>query len=107
MAELPASPPVFSILSALVAGHAGLHYGLADKDVFVERVSARAVEAGFDSLLDYYYFLRYDPGGAAELDRLVDALVVNETFFFRELEPLRLVVSHFLAPRVREGKRPR
>jgi chemotaxis protein methyltransferase CheR len=33
--------------------------------------------------------------------------VINETFFFRELEPLRLIVSEFVVPRVREGKRPR
>jgi chemotaxis protein methyltransferase CheR len=107
MAALSASPPVFAILSALVSSHAGLHYGLADQEVFIERVASRAVDAGFDSLLDYYYFLRYDPGGPAELAKLVDALVVNETFFFRELEPLRLVVSQFLVPRVREGRRPR
>jgi chemotaxis protein methyltransferase CheR len=37
----------------------------------------------------------------------VEALVVNETFFFRELEPLRLVVSEFLMPRIREGRTPR
>jgi chemotaxis protein methyltransferase CheR len=107
MSALSASPPVFAILSSLVTAHAGLHYGIADQEVFIERVASRAVDAGFDSLLDYYYFLRYDPAGAAELEKLVDALVVNETFFFRELEPLRVAVSQILAPRVRAGRRPR
>ena len=105
--SLPASAPVFAIMSALVEEHAGLHYGLADRDVFVERVSARALDAGFSSLLDYYYFLRYDPSAEEERRKLIDALVVNETYFFRELEPLRIAVQHFILPLVREGKRPR
>ena len=58
-------------------------------ELLAERVSARAVESGFDSLLDYYYFLRYDPGGAAELDALVEHLVVQETYLFREVDQLR------------------
>src|SRR4051794_35312987 len=107
MPALTASAPIFAILSALVEEHAGLHYALADREIFLERVSPRAIEAGFDSLLDYYYYLRYDPSGPAELDKLVDALVVNETFFFREIDPLRLVVSEFVRPRVAEGRRPR
>jgi chemotaxis protein methyltransferase CheR len=107
MSSLTASSPIFAILSALVEEYAGLHYGLADRDVFLDRVAARAQEVGFDSLLDYYYYLRYDPGGAIEREKLIDALVVNETFFFRELAPLRLIVSDFLRPLVRNGKRPR
>ncbi|RYZ66760.1 MAG: protein-glutamate O-methyltransferase CheR, partial [Proteobacteria bacterium] len=49
------SAPVFSILSSLVDERAGLHYGLLDKDVLQDKASARAQEAGFSSLLDYYY----------------------------------------------------
>jgi chemotaxis protein methyltransferase CheR len=101
------SPAVFSILSALVEDKTGLHYGLDERDLFFERVGGRAAEAGFDSLLDYYYFLRYDPAAAAEMRALTEALVVNETFFFRELEPLRMIVERMLAPAVAAGRRPR
>jgi len=107
MSILPASAPLFSILSALVEEYSGLHYGLSDRDIFIDRVGSRAMEVGFDSLLDYYYYLRYDPAGSLELERLVDELVVNETFFFRELEPLRVLVSELIEPRVRQGMRPR
>ncbi len=84
-----------------------MHYGIADEALFFDKVGARARDAGFDSLLDYYYFLRYDQAAAAELEALVDALVVNETFFFRELAPLRVVVEQFLVPTVQGGRRPR
>jgi chemotaxis protein methyltransferase CheR len=101
------SPAIFSILSSLVEERTGLHYGANERELFFERVQGRALEAGFDSLLDYYYFLRYDPAAAVEMRALAEALVVNETFFFREIEPLRVIVARLLAPAVREGRRPR
>ena len=107
MASLAASLPVFSILSSLVEEYAGLHYGLPDREIFLERVGGRALEAGFDALLDYYYFLRYDPEGEAELERLVEALVVGETYFFRELPPVALVADHLVPALLRRGVRPR
>jgi chemotaxis protein methyltransferase CheR len=107
MHTLAASPPVVTILSGLVEEHTGLHYGPEDRQVFVDKVSERAQEAGFESLLDYYYYLRYDAGAAAELERLVDALVVGETYFFRELQPLQVLVRRFIQPWVAKGRRPR
>lgn len=107
MNSMAASQPLFAILSALVESRAGLHYGPDEKELFLDRVGTRASEAGFESLLDYYYFLRYDPGSAAELEKLLDGLVVNETFFFRELHPLRVLVERFVVPLVERGKRPR
>ena len=103
MAALPLSPPVFSILSGLIEARAGLHYSPADQGLLAEKVSERALEAGFDSLLDYYYFLRYDPAGPAALDALVESLTVHETYFFREHEQLRALVDGVLAPRLRVG----
>jgi chemotaxis protein methyltransferase CheR len=104
---LALSAQVFAILSGLVEDRAGLHYGPEDLELFAEKVSMRALDQGFESLLDYYYFLRYDPAGDAELERLVDALVVNETYFFREREQLEWLVDHVLVPRCKEGRRPR
>jgi chemotaxis protein methyltransferase CheR len=104
---LPLSPQVFTILAALIESRAGLHYGPNDRELFAEKVSARAVELGFESLLDYYYFMRYDPGGTEELGLLVDTLLVHETYFFREREQLEWLVDGFLAPRVADGQRPR
>jgi chemotaxis protein methyltransferase CheR len=107
MAALPLRPQVFAILSALIEERSGLHYGLDDVDMIADKLSTRAIEAGFESLLDYYYFLRYDESSKAELDALVEALVVNETYFFRELDPLKRVVSDFIEPLAASGARPR
>jgi chemotaxis protein methyltransferase CheR len=107
MSVLPLSPQVFSILSALVEERSGLHFQAAQLPAFAEKVSARAQEAGFESLLDYYYFLRYDAGGAGETQELVDSLVVGETYFFRELAALEMMVSRFVVPGLGGGRRIR
>jgi chemotaxis protein methyltransferase CheR len=104
---LSLSPPVFAILSALVEEQLGLHYDLHERELFAERVSARALECGFDSLLDYYYFLRYDPAARAELSLLAEALVVNETYFFRELPALKLLCDLIVPELLAKGVRPR
>lgn len=107
VSDLKLSPQAFAILSALIEETAGLSYGLTDKEIFESKVCTRALEAGFESVLDYYYFLRYDAGARAELDALIEALVVHETFFFRELEPLRVMVEQFVLPLTARGMRPR
>ena len=107
-ASLPLSPQVFAILSALIEERTGLHYDMHECELLADRVSPRAVERGFESLLDYYYFLRYDPGAGAELTLLVEALVVNETyFFFREVPALKVLVEDFVPKLIAQGARPR
>jgi chemotaxis protein methyltransferase CheR len=90
-----------------VRERAGLHHPESAHDLFATKLVDRALEAGFESLMDYYYFLRYDDSSGTEIDALVDALVVNETYFFREAGQLRVLVEEVLAPRVAEGVRPK
>jgi len=96
---LPLASPVFTILSGLIEERLGLFFAPQDSDILAEKVSPRAIECGFDSLLDYYYYLRYDAGAEAEFDRLAEALVVNETYIGRELDQLSALVD-ILMPRL-------
>ena len=107
MSSLELTPPIFSILSGLIEETFGLHYGSSERELLRDKVAARAEQAGFQSLLDYYYFLRYDPAGTAELTELAEHLVVNETYFFREWRSIEVLVDSFLAPWCAEGRRPR
>jgi chemotaxis protein methyltransferase CheR len=104
---LTVSPQVIALLGALVEERTGIDYDPRGSELFAGKVLARASEVGFESALDYYYFLRYDAGSAAEFEALVDALVVTETYFFREAEPLRTVVEQLIVPAARGGARPR
>jgi chemotaxis protein methyltransferase CheR len=63
-----------------------MHYDAARLDIMRDRVVPLAIERGFDSLLDYYYLLKYDTAGSAEWRRVMDALSVQETYFWREAD---------------------
>ena len=49
---LPLSPQVFAITSALIEERTGIRHEAGDRDILAEKLSQRAVERGFDSLLD-------------------------------------------------------
>jgi chemotaxis protein methyltransferase CheR len=107
MGALELSEPVFAILNGLIEEKVGIHYRAEDRELLHEKASARALEAGFESLLDYYYYLRYDAGGGEELSALIESLVVGETYFFREWPALEVLVHAFVEPWCAAGRRPR
>jgi len=107
MRSLPLSPQVFAILSTLIEERTGLHYGPSDLELLRDKVSVRAIDAGFDSLLDYYYFLRYEPQSETELQALVEALVVGETYFFREFDQLVHLGRRLILQLLDAGLHPR
>ncbi len=104
---LSMSPQLFVLFSTLVEDSAGIVYNAPDRDLFSNKVADHALEVGYDSLLDYYYRLRYDDHDGVELRRLIEALLVHETYFFRELPALVALVDHHLLPLVRRRGRAR
>jgi chemotaxis protein methyltransferase CheR len=101
------SPQVLGLIASLVEERVGLHYRLPERDLFADKLVTRAQDAGFETLLDYYYALRYDDPTGEEVRRLVEALVVHETYLFRELHSLEVVVDRLLLPIIAAGGRPR
>ena len=107
MSEPPFTDAPIGLLRDLVEERAGVHFGDHDLEIFSEKILRRLLDAGFATPLDYYYFLRYDADATGEFAALVDDLVVNETYFFRELDQLRSLRDDVLRPLVDSGQRPR
>src|SRR5690348_8744555 len=78
-----------------------MYYDDQRVDLLGGRLAALAIARGFDSLLDYYYLLKYDAGAAEEWTRAIDALSVQETYFWRESDQLRALTEAIL-PRLQE-----
>jgi chemotaxis protein methyltransferase CheR len=97
---LALTPQLFVIFSGLVEEECGLHYSAADRELLEAKLVTHASELGYDSLLDYFYRLRYDDPDRQQRRALVQALVVHETYFFRELDALTHLVEHYVAPAV-------
>jgi chemotaxis protein methyltransferase CheR len=91
------------LLRDLVKTQVGLYYDDARLHFLRDRLVPLAVERGFDSLLDYYYLLRYDADASREWIRAVDALSVQETYFWREADQLKALADDIVPTLARRG----
>jgi len=101
------TPALCAIFSNLIEEACGQHFSLRDRGILQAKLCAHAQEAGHQSLLDYYYRLRYDDPDGAQRRALIQGLVVHETYFFRELAPIEQLVDRHLVPVVRARGRAR
>lgn len=83
----------FSLLRNLIHEKLGLNYEEDKRDLLADRLSPLVVENGFDAFLDYYYLLKYDDGADAHWDRVMDALSVQETYFWREMDQIHALAD--------------
>ena len=83
----------------------GLHFPEKRRDD-LERGLRQAFAASTCQDLDEYYHLLRDPQtGGLELDRLINALTVGETYFFRDEGQFNALYNHVL-PAILERRRP-
>jgi chemotaxis protein methyltransferase CheR len=107
MGDMTLSPQLYAIFSQLVEEACGIHYSPQDRELFGTKLASQAADAGYESLLDYYYRLRYDDPNGVEMRGLIQALVVHETYFFREPAPLVELVDGHLTQIIRARGRAR
>jgi chemotaxis protein methyltransferase CheR len=93
------------LLRELIAAHAGIHYDDGRLDVLRDRIVPLAINHGFDSLLDYYYLLKYDSAASAEWPRVMDALSVQETYFWREADHFKALAAAIVPQLVERQRR--
>ena len=82
-----------SLVRDLIHERTGLFYDEARIDSMADRLAPLITARGFASFLDYYYLLKYDEASGGEWERVLDALSVPETYFWREADQLRAVVD--------------
>src|ERR1041385_5021032 len=90
------SDSAFALLRDLIQERTGLFYDNGKSDMLIDKLAPLVIERGFSSFLDYYYLLKYDAEANEEWKRVADALSVQETFFWREVDQVRAVVEHIV-----------
>jgi len=91
--NLSFSDSAFTLLHDLIHERTGVHYENSNRELLAEKLSPRVIACGFESFLDYYYLLKYDDAAAQEWKHLMDAISVQETFFWREMDQVRALVE--------------
>lgn len=88
----------------LIKERCGIWLGESKISFLRNRLVSRLKATNMDTAKEYFYFLKYDPFGQKEMDELVDAVTVNETYFNREDEQLGDFVNE-VVPLLLERKR--
>jgi chemotaxis protein methyltransferase CheR len=81
------------ILADLIQKRIGLYYDSDRIDLLAERVNSLVEAGNYGSIINYYYFLKYDSQCEAEWQRLQAVLAVGETYFWREYDQIRAAVD--------------
>ena len=95
-----------TLLRDLVHERTGLYYDDQRADSMGDRLAPLVTNRGFESFLDYYYYLKYDDGSTPEWDRVMDALSVAETYFWREIDQVLAVADRIVPALARSLGRP-
>jgi chemotaxis protein methyltransferase CheR len=84
----------------------GLTYEPSQFDQLTDRLAPLVIARGLTSFMDYYYVLKYSED-ATEWGRVMDALAVQETYFWREIDQVRAMVEEVVPALVaNSGGRP-
>jgi chemotaxis protein methyltransferase CheR len=95
--------PAMSLLVDLIHSRTGLRFDDNRKVMLLDKLTQLLKEGQFNSITDYYYFLKYDSEADDEWKRLQSVLAVNETYFWREFDQIsaaaNLIIPHLLHER--------
>jgi chemotaxis protein methyltransferase CheR len=78
----------FDALRQIIRQHSGIWLGDSKLAFLQARLVERLQAWNISTTQEYYYFLKYDAHGPEEMQQLIDAVTVNETWFFRETGPV-------------------
>jgi len=85
-----------SLIQSLINERTGMCFDNGKRDLLMDKLSPLVIERGFGSYLDYYYLLKYDPSAPIEWHNVINALSVQETYFWREFDQVRALVQTLL-----------
>jgi chemotaxis protein methyltransferase CheR len=81
------------LIRDLINERIGMFFDNGKSDLLLDKLSPLVIERGFSSYLDYYYLLKYDASARVEWQNVVNALSVQETYFWREIDQIRSLVQ--------------
>ncbi|BAI79925.1 chemotaxis protein methyltransferase CheR [Deferribacter desulfuricans SSM1] len=95
----------FIELAELIYKHAGITFTSNKKYLLENRLSRLLHELNFTSFKDYIYYLKYNIKGKFELQKLINLVTINETYFFRERGQIDYLTDKVVPFLISKGKR--
>jgi chemotaxis protein methyltransferase CheR len=82
-----------TLLRDLILEHTGTYFDASRYDVMLEKLADLVRARGHRSYMEYYYLLKYEDKNRIEWQRVIEALSVQETYFWREIAQIRALVD--------------
>ncbi len=101
---------MFRVMRDFIYEATGIFFADDQKNILESRLQQNIKKRRLTNFGDYYYFLKYDRNKDEEMNALIDAITVNETYFFREKKQLDTFMDEVmleLAEREKKSKRLR
>ncbi len=92
-----------TLIRDLINERIGMFFDNGKRDLLLDKLSPLVIDRGFGSYLDYYYLLKYDASAPVEWQNVVNALSVQETYFWREFDQVRALVQNLLPQKLAQG----
>jgi chemotaxis protein methyltransferase CheR len=93
-ALVPAGVPL--LLSSLIHERTGIQFDPDRHDVLLDKLRPLVEANGCPSFLDFYYLLKYEQRGLTDWERVMDALAVPETYFWREFAHIEALTKYLV-----------
>jgi chemotaxis protein methyltransferase CheR len=94
------------LLRDLIHEYTGIYFDPPRFDVMLEKLSDLARARGHRSFMEYYYLLKYEDKQRIEWQRVMEALSVQETYFWREMSQIRTLVDVIVPRWFAQGNTP-
>jgi chemotaxis protein methyltransferase CheR len=94
------------LLRDLVHDHTGMFFDEDRTQTLLDKLEPLALEHKCRSFLDYYYLLKLEGEVTGEWQRVVEALSVQETYFWREMDQIRVLVDKLVPEWFSKQDRP-
>ncbi|MFN7140816.1 MAG: CheR family methyltransferase [Limisphaerales bacterium] len=91
--QVAVPPGSEALLRDLIHEKAGIFFDDQNFYLMVDKLMPLIKSKGFASLLDYYFLLKQRPHYSDDWRRVMDALSVQETYFWREMDQIRTLVD--------------
>jgi chemotaxis protein methyltransferase CheR len=99
---MPAGLP---LLRDLIHERTGLFFDNGRCETLSDRLAPLVIGRGFRSFLDFYYLLKYDDAEALSAwHKVMDALAVQETYFWREIDQIEALAGRVMPELARAAR---
>ena len=101
--QLPYTQEDFKLIRDAIYNYSGIFISNDYQGIFMRRLERRILALAMDSFNEYYYYLKYNPDNHEEYRKLMDAITIKETYFFREVDQIKTLVNEII-PAIRREK---